>query len=86
MYNCTFSKRRLGRKATPSVKCAVFAIGVKYTAAVIPRFGDGGMKDQSRWDLYGVREAELSATMSKDPSTKVGACILAPDGFVVSKG
>ena len=44
------------------------------------------MKDQSRWDLYGVREAELSATMSKDPSTKVGACILAPDGSVVSKG
>jgi dCMP deaminase len=39
-----------------------------------------------RWDQYGLREARLSATMSKDPARKVGACILRSDGTVASKG
>tara|TARA_R110002126_G_scaffold153615_2_gene300712 strand:- start:4 stop:468 length:465 start_codon:yes stop_codon:yes gene_type:complete len=39
-----------------------------------------------RWDIYGLREARLSASMSKDPSKKVGAAIFRPDGTLVSKG
>lgn len=41
---------------------------------------------QEKQDRYGMREAETAAAESKDPSTKVGACILRPDGTVASKG
>lgn len=40
----------------------------------------------SKWDDYGLAEAALSATMSKDPSSKVGACALDRYGRVISKG
>lgn len=40
----------------------------------------------NKWDLYGMREAQLAASMSKDPSTQVGACILDASGRIVSKG
>ncbi|WP_411507831.1 deoxycytidylate deaminase [Brucella anthropi] len=39
-----------------------------------------------RWDEYGLKEAQLSATMSKDTDRQVGACILRPDGTIASKG
>lgn len=39
-----------------------------------------------RWDHYGIREARLSASMSKDPSKQVGACVLRPDGSIATKG
>lgn len=39
-----------------------------------------------RWRNYGWALAETAASISKDPSTKVGAVILAPDKTVVSTG
>ena len=43
------------------------------------------MNDLKRHN-YGILEALTAAQMSKDPSTKVGACILRPDGTIASKG
>jgi dCMP deaminase len=40
----------------------------------------------SRWDNYFMNLAILSANMSKDPSTKVGASIRGPDKSVISIG
>lgn len=37
-------------------------------------------------DFYGLSNARLQAGFSKDPSTKVGACILRPDGTLASVG
>ena len=42
--------------------------------------------NRERMDAYGLAEARLSATMSKDPSTQVGAAVLRPDGTLASKG
>ena len=36
--------------------------------------------------LVGIKYAVTSAGFSKDPSTKVGACILRPDGSVAATG
>lgn len=38
------------------------------------------------WDKFFLRMAELIASRSKDPSTKTGAVIVAPDKHVVSVG
>ncbi len=38
------------------------------------------------WDEYFMGMAKLSALRSKDPNTKVGACIVDPDHKVVSNG
>lgn len=40
----------------------------------------------SKWDRYGLEEAQHQARMSKDPSTRVGACILRPDNTIASTG
>jgi len=40
----------------------------------------------SRWIDYGLREAEVIARMSKDPSTQAGAAILRPDKTIAAKG
>ena len=37
-------------------------------------------------DVYGLDQARLQAAYSKDPSTKVGAAILRPNGTLVSVG
>jgi len=39
-----------------------------------------------RWDDYFLRKALLTASMSKDPSTKVGAVLVGPDREVRSDG
>lgn len=39
-----------------------------------------------KWDLYGIKQAHLAASMSKDPSTKVGAAIFDDKKRVVSTG
>lgn len=39
-----------------------------------------------RWDSYFMRRAKLCASMSKDPSTKVGAVIVRPDRTECSSG
>jgi dCMP deaminase len=39
-----------------------------------------------KWDMYFLKLATLSSTMSKDPSTKVGASIRGPDKSVISVG
>lgn len=38
------------------------------------------------WDEIGLIEAEIASIKSKDPSTKVGACIMGPDRSIVGKG
>lgn len=38
------------------------------------------MATQAEWDLHFLEECKLIAQMSKDPSTKTGAVIVAPDG------
>lgn len=40
----------------------------------------------NKWDFYFLGMAEYVSTASKDPSTKVGAVIVAPDRRVVSMG
>jgi dCMP deaminase len=37
-------------------------------------------------DEYGMELARVASLMSKDPSTKVGCCIMAEDGTIVSLG
>jgi dCMP deaminase len=44
------------------------------------------MSDARRWLKHGLAEAELIASMSKDPSTKVGAYIADSRNRPVSKG
>ena len=41
---------------------------------------------QKKWDIYFLMEAALISTRSKDPSTKCGAVIVAPNLSIVSKG
>lgn len=41
---------------------------------------------QKDWDEHFLKIAKLCSEMSKDPSTKVGAAIMAPDKSVVSTG
>ena len=43
-------------------------------------------KAKLTWDEYFMAMAKLSALRSKDPNTKVGACIVDPDHKVVSNG
>lgn len=43
------------------------------------------MKDKY-WDEYFLRIADIAASKSKDPSTKVGAVIVRPDRTIVSVG
>lgn len=43
-------------------------------------------KDNLKWDIYFMSLAKLSALRSKDPLTKVGACIVSPDNYVISLG
>ena len=43
-------------------------------------------KAKLTWDEYFMGMAKLSALRSKDPNTKVGACIVDPDHKVVSNG
>ncbi len=43
-------------------------------------------KDHISWDEYFMGIALLSSLRSKDPSTKVGACIVSPDNKVLSLG
>ncbi|WP_373440626.1 deoxycytidylate deaminase [Metamycoplasma equirhinis] len=43
-------------------------------------------KDNIKWDVYFMALAKLSAMRSKDPTTKVGACIVSPDNYVISLG
>ena len=38
------------------------------------------------WDQYFMGVSKLSALRSKDPSTKVGACIVSPDNKIVGVG
>lgn len=42
--------------------------------------------NSTKWDHYFMNLAKLTATMSKDPSTKVGASIRSPDKSVLSVG
>lgn len=42
------------------------------------------MDRQRRWDEYGISLAREGATMSKDPSTQVGACLMRPDGTIAA--
>ncbi len=42
--------------------------------------------DNISWDEYFMSIAVLSALRSKDPNTKVGACIVSPDHKVLSLG
>lgn len=39
-----------------------------------------------KWDIRYLQMARLVSTWSKDPSTKTGAVIISPDGFVVAVG
>ena len=43
-------------------------------------------KDYLSWDEYFMAIAKLSAMRSKDPSTQVGACIVAGDNRILSIG
>lgn len=43
-------------------------------------------KDNLKWDIYFMSLAKLSALRQKDPLTKVGACIVSPDNYVISLG
>ncbi|MGX9339459.1 deoxycytidylate deaminase [Mycoplasma sp. 332] len=43
-------------------------------------------KDNIKWDIYFMSLAKLSAFRSKDPTTKVGACIVSPNNYVISLG
>ena len=43
-------------------------------------------KDYLAWDEYFMAVAKLSAMRSKDPSTQVGACIVAADNRILSIG
>ncbi|WP_277869740.1 deoxycytidylate deaminase [[Mycoplasma] phocidae] len=43
-------------------------------------------KDNIKWEIYFMALAKLSAMRSKDPTTKVGACIVSPNNYVVSLG
>ncbi|WP_277870930.1 deoxycytidylate deaminase [Metamycoplasma phocicerebrale] len=43
-------------------------------------------KDNIKWEIYFMALAKLSALRSKDPTTKVGACIVSPHNYVVSLG
>ncbi len=43
-------------------------------------------KDTLTWDEYFMAIAKLSACRSKDPSTQVGACIVAKDNRILSVG
>lgn len=43
-------------------------------------------KDYLSWDEYFMAVAQLSAKRSKDPSTQVGACIVADDKRILSIG
>ena len=43
-------------------------------------------KDYLSWDEYFMGVAKLSALRSKDPSTKVGACIVSSDNRILSMG
>lgn len=42
--------------------------------------------DYLDWDTYFIAVAKLSAKRSKDPSTQVGACIVASDNRILSIG
>lgn len=42
--------------------------------------------DYLSWDQYFMGIATLSAKRSKDPHTRVGACIVAPDNRILSVG
>ena len=42
--------------------------------------------DYLSWDQYFMGIATLSAMRSKDPHTRVGACIVAPDNRILSVG
>lgn len=44
------------------------------------------MKDYINWDEYFMSVSLLSALRSKDPNTKVGACIVSPDKRIVGVG
>lgn len=44
------------------------------------------LENPTKWDYYFMNLAKLASTMSKDPSTKVGASIRAPDKSVLSIG
>lgn len=41
---------------------------------------------QVKWDLHSLRRAQLELTMSKDPSTQVGAVVIGGDREVLSTG
>lgn len=43
-------------------------------------------KSNNKWDLRFLDQAKLISTWSKDPSTKTGAVIVAPNGAVISQG
>lgn len=43
-------------------------------------------KDNIKWEIYFMSLAKLSALRSKDPTTKVGACIVSPNNYVISLG
>ena len=43
-------------------------------------------KNNIKWDAYFMSLAKLSAFRSKDPNTKVGACIVNKNKYVVSLG
>jgi dCMP deaminase len=43
-------------------------------------------KRSEKWDQHWLNMAELHASMSKDPSTKVGAVIVGPDRELISAG
>ena len=43
-------------------------------------------KDYLSWDEYFIAITELSAMRSKDPSTRVGACIVSNDNRILSIG
>ena len=43
-------------------------------------------KNNIKWDAYFMALAKLSAFRSKDPNTKVGACIVNKNKYVVSLG
>ena len=46
----------------------------------------GGRLDAISWDLYFMSVAQLSALRSKDPSTRVGACVVDGNRRIVSIG
>lgn len=43
-------------------------------------------KEYLNWDEYFMAVALLSARRSKDPSTRVGACIVSPDNRIIGVG